>query len=410
MMGTSKTFRIPVSTGLFEHYPKIEESIWFFLWAIDKTTQEIPDPDEPGKKLGVVLGGKPQTDEEIAKSFPGASARTIRRYRSRLVREKYLKQRRTPCGHSLWVRNSQKWFSDKGLSTDGQSQGSAINGRSLSRSAINGHSINQKGSATNGEGSATNGEGSATNGEGSATNGDAYRQDSHSKVTRQKERKRKPQEKPQTSRLLSFDDMTLPDETVGDRFCLENKSVEQIVQLISDARFNVEILAGYDSTDELEKSCRKAVQQMRKEKFSGLQTCAAAMDRAMTILKEDFGVNAPRGWLPVLKELRIEGGPATASKSKRQQLEENAVNILGPQSPLGFPDYKLRLKPFEQILIETAKHQAVPADWIQGVDFLNQVIRQHPDTNLSEVVAVRDEIQKRIPANVQQMPTSVGAR
>ena len=377
-MGTNKTFRIPVSTGLFEHYPRIEESIWFFLWAIDKTTQEIPDPDEPGKKLGVVLGGKPQTDEEIAKSFPGASVRTIRRYRTKLVHQKYLKQRRTPCGHSLWVRNSQKWFSDKGPSTDGQSQGSAINGRSLPGAAKNGHSLQQKGSAINGE--------------GSAKFGDAYRQDSHSKVTRQKERKRELEEKPQPSRLLSFDDMNLK-ETVGERFHFEHTGTEETVRLISDGEFNSVTLDRYEYVEELGQACREAVRQMNQKRFKDRTTCAEIMDRAMKILDGEK-IKAPSGWLPVIKTLRKEGGPATASKSKTQQIQERGLNIFGPNSAFNW--YAADLKPFEQILVETAV--PLPGCWSEAVQFLNTVITEHPNTDLRKLIAVRDQIQERIPS------------
>ena len=37
--GKHKTFRIPVSNGIFEHYPVLKDSIWLLLWYIDRTTQ-----------------------------------------------------------------------------------------------------------------------------------------------------------------------------------------------------------------------------------------------------------------------------------------------------------------------------------------------------------------------------------
>jgi len=53
-----KTYRIPVSTGIFEHCSKIKDALWLFLWYIDKTTTSGTE--------GKVLGGSPITDEEPA--------------------------------------------------------------------------------------------------------------------------------------------------------------------------------------------------------------------------------------------------------------------------------------------------------------------------------------------------------
>ncbi|MGH9866067.1 MAG: hypothetical protein ACRD4H_11695, partial [Candidatus Acidiferrales bacterium] len=59
---TRKTFRIPVSTGIFEHYPRIGEAIWLLLFYVDRTTEEISASD--GRLIGRVLGGCPMRDAE----------------------------------------------------------------------------------------------------------------------------------------------------------------------------------------------------------------------------------------------------------------------------------------------------------------------------------------------------------
>ena len=101
-----KTFRIPVSTGIFEHYPKIGEAIWLLLFYVDRTTEEIPAPD--GRCIGRVLGGCPMRDAEVAKAFC-CSTKTVRRWRRRLASHCYINARLTPFGTVVEVINSQKW-------------------------------------------------------------------------------------------------------------------------------------------------------------------------------------------------------------------------------------------------------------------------------------------------------------
>lgn len=105
-----KTFRIPVSNGIFEHYRRMGNAIWLFLWFIDKTTKETID--ERGRRLGQVLGGVPISDSDPAESL-GCSAHVIRKYRRALVAEKYIEQKRTPFGHIIAVLNSKKWFTEE---------------------------------------------------------------------------------------------------------------------------------------------------------------------------------------------------------------------------------------------------------------------------------------------------------
>lgn len=103
---TQRTFRIPVSTGIFDHYPEIGDAIWLLLFYIDKTTEERPAPNE--KFTGIVLGGRPVRDAEVAVTF-NCPLKTVRRWRYRLEYHGLIRARRTPFGHVVEVVNSQKW-------------------------------------------------------------------------------------------------------------------------------------------------------------------------------------------------------------------------------------------------------------------------------------------------------------
>jgi len=95
-----KTYRIPVSTGIFEHCSKIKDALWLFLWYIDKTTTSGTE--------GTVLGGSPITDEEPA-SILGVKKKTARRWRRMLTSGGYINALRTPYGYVITVSKSKKW-------------------------------------------------------------------------------------------------------------------------------------------------------------------------------------------------------------------------------------------------------------------------------------------------------------
>jgi hypothetical protein len=102
----AKTFRIPISNGIFEHYGRLKDARWLLDLFVDWTTKEVRTPD--GSFDGVVLGGKPIRDEDTAIPF-GCCARTTRRWRQRLARFGYIAQLRTPMGYVIRVKKSKKW-------------------------------------------------------------------------------------------------------------------------------------------------------------------------------------------------------------------------------------------------------------------------------------------------------------
>jgi hypothetical protein len=105
-----KTYRIPVSTGIFKHCPDMLDSVWLFLWYIDKTTKEIEGE-------GFVLGGMPVTDSEPAKDL-GASLKVVRKWRLHLASKGYTRTRRTPYGYVITLLKSKKWAWGPVLVTD----------------------------------------------------------------------------------------------------------------------------------------------------------------------------------------------------------------------------------------------------------------------------------------------------
>jgi hypothetical protein len=104
-----KTYRIPISNGIFEHYPKLKDARWLLDLFVDWTTKEVPAGDDSFD--GIVLGGKPICDEDTSEAFGigGPSARTTRRWRCRLAHHGYISQKRTPIGYGIRVKKSKKW-------------------------------------------------------------------------------------------------------------------------------------------------------------------------------------------------------------------------------------------------------------------------------------------------------------
>ncbi|MFW7190057.1 hypothetical protein [Lysinibacillus sp. BNK-21] len=99
------SFYFPVFTGLLteEHVEKIGPALWEFLWLIAKTTKETT---ENGETIGIVLGGRPIKNVEIAESL-GTSLRSTERNISRLKKYGYIDTKRTPYGNIFKVKNSK---------------------------------------------------------------------------------------------------------------------------------------------------------------------------------------------------------------------------------------------------------------------------------------------------------------
>jgi len=99
--GEKDSHPIPLSNGVFEHYDRIGDSLWEFLWCIDAITQEKDG-------IGLVLGGSPVKLKRIAADLK-ADKETVRRHLKNLADENYIRVRRTPYGQIIEVLNSKKF-------------------------------------------------------------------------------------------------------------------------------------------------------------------------------------------------------------------------------------------------------------------------------------------------------------
>ncbi|MGY3716758.1 DnaD domain protein [Sutcliffiella cohnii] len=102
-----ESFYFPTYIGLLskEHRERIGPALWEFLWFISKTTRDVAEDDET---WGIVLGGKPIKQSEIAEEM-GVSESTVKRNIARLKQYGYVEAKRAPYGEIYRVRNSKKF-------------------------------------------------------------------------------------------------------------------------------------------------------------------------------------------------------------------------------------------------------------------------------------------------------------
>lgn len=120
-----KGFFIEITNNLLEpkHREAMKESVWFFMWLLDKITSI----SEEG--IGKILGGKPIKYEEVKQDL-GISMRTYRRWTELLKEKGYINVLRTPYGCVLTVNKARKRF---GRSVTSGTSGCARSGTSLGR-------------------------------------------------------------------------------------------------------------------------------------------------------------------------------------------------------------------------------------------------------------------------------------
>jgi hypothetical protein len=100
-----KGFGIYVKNDLLEpkHYHSIGQSLWLYLWLLDKMTSVSEDG------VGKVLGGSPVRFERVTSDLP-MSDRTYTRYVERLVEAGYITALRTPYGYVFTITKAKKFF------------------------------------------------------------------------------------------------------------------------------------------------------------------------------------------------------------------------------------------------------------------------------------------------------------
>lgn len=88
------------------------------------------------------------------------------------------------------------------------------------------------------------------------------------------------------------------------------------IKKISGARFEPKYLKRFHHREELEECCSRAL-----DETVGSTDPAAAMGRAMELMRELHGLNVPRGWVPVMQALRdgsrkARSGPMRSKEAK----------------------------------------------------------------------------------------------
>jgi hypothetical protein len=101
-----KGYFIEITNNLLDpkHQKAMKESVWLFMWLIDKMTSIT----EEG--IGRVLGGKPIKYEEDIKKELGISLRTYQRWILILKRGNYINVIKAPYGLIISVNKAKKIF------------------------------------------------------------------------------------------------------------------------------------------------------------------------------------------------------------------------------------------------------------------------------------------------------------
>lgn len=92
-----------------EHYKKVGNAIWLFLWCISSTTSE---KKKDGVVWGIVKGNKPHKLTELAEVF-GVNEKTVRRWLTDLEKEEYIRLTRAPYGMIITVKNSKRGYFER---------------------------------------------------------------------------------------------------------------------------------------------------------------------------------------------------------------------------------------------------------------------------------------------------------
>jgi hypothetical protein len=114
-----KNFKTMMSNGLFKHASVLGSAIWFYLWCVARTTEEIVYDNDPTIRYGSVLGGMPVCSEEsnhereLRTDFPDFTRWTLDEWRKKCVDANLIRTKRTPNGYIIEVINSVKFPNKK---------------------------------------------------------------------------------------------------------------------------------------------------------------------------------------------------------------------------------------------------------------------------------------------------------
>jgi hypothetical protein len=148
--------------------------------------------------------------------------------------------------------------------------------------------------------------------------------------------------------------------TIGDQFQLSGCTLEEIVQAISDGEFEIGYLEDFAYRDELQECCLDAIEGLSSRQFAGPASNANVMGNAMEILRERYGVDAPRGWYPVMKTLRQISAEEQEFKQKSEQ--ESKVQLEYERELLAWHAARKPLEDFHDQFEPSPEYEAVWRD------------------------------------------------
>jgi len=99
---------------------------------------------------------------------------------------------------------------------------------------------------------------------------------------------------------------------------------------ISDGEFNLDYLKSYSHVAELEECIENALLDVGHYPYQGRRSCALVMGRAMELLRDCYCLDAPRGWVPVMRCLRSTDGDGYGPATQRLEQLQADMNSRSP--------------------------------------------------------------------------------
>ncbi len=183
-------------------------------------------------------------------------------------------------------------------------------------------------------------------------------------------------------------------QTIGQHFDgMTSATTDELVKAVSSGRFHSRALQSYDHSDALAECCQDAILELSAQSFRGRASCARLMGHAMEMLRERHNLNAPPGWIIVLREIR-----ADKSLDFTDPLFETPAPTDLFEGGSAFSFYRDELRPFESLLVDVGKG-AVPRSWVEADMFLDAVSRALLDRGQSipeGLLKVRQHLRARM--------------
>ena len=143
---------------------------------------------------------------------------------------------------------------------------------------------------------------------------------------------------------------------------ISGNSLERTLDIISDGLFQTAALNYYQHCPELMSACNHIIERFGQEVFVTRKNCHTVMQRVMEDLKAQ-DINAPRGWVPVLRNLlQTQKEPLRVLPDALDVFESGSV-LLSFES----------LTAQAQLLNRAAQTLGVPGSWSEAVTFLTAV-------------------------------------